>query len=88
MEIRQKKYEDGGARLRRLLLVSIGVPAVMALSLYWGFIHPHEPVADTAGYLPAVALSAVVVGGLIDRINPLRSPCCCCLSPRCWLRYR
>lgn len=42
----------------------------MALAVYFGFIHPHEPMAGMAESLPTVTLGAVVVGGLIDGINP------------------
>jgi len=42
----------------------------LALAVYFGFIHPHEPMAGMTEYLPAVTFGAVVVGGLIDGINP------------------
>jgi cytochrome c biogenesis protein CcdA len=67
---RKAGEEEPGASPLGILLVSGLVLGVMALSVYFGFIHPHEPMADAAGYLPAVTISAVVVGGLIDGINP------------------
>jgi len=70
MIAKRKAGEGGGARMRGILLVSGLALIVMALSVYFGFIHPHEPMADAAGYLPAVTIGAVVVGGLIDGINP------------------
>src|SRR3990170_3732388 len=42
----------------------------MALAVYFGFIHPHAPAAGMEKYLPAVTLATVIVGGLIDGINP------------------
>jgi cytochrome c-type biogenesis protein len=70
MTAKTKAGAGGGARLRGMLLVSTVALSAMAFSVYFGFIHPHEPMADVAGYLPAVTISAVVVGGLIDGINP------------------
>ena len=53
-----------------IVIVSVLILAAMALAVYFGFIHPHAPMAGMAEYLPAVTLSSVVVGGLIDGINP------------------
>lgn len=56
--------------VQTIVIVSILILGVMALAVYFGFIHPHAPMAEMAQYLPAVTLGAVVVGGLIDGINP------------------
>jgi cytochrome c-type biogenesis protein len=69
--LKPKAGEAGlGARPLGILVVSGLALGVIALSVYFGFIHPHEPMADAMGYLPAVTVGAVVVGGLIDGINP------------------
>jgi cytochrome c biogenesis protein CcdA len=69
--LKRKAGEAGpGARPLGILVVSGLTLGAMALSVYFGFIHPHEPMAEVAGYLPAVTIGAVVVGGLIDGINP------------------
>ncbi len=57
-------------RARNIIIVSVLTIAAMALAVYFGFIHPHEPMAGMAESLPTVTLGAVVVGGLIDGINP------------------
>src|SRR5574341_320584 len=56
--------------VQSIVLVSALVLGVLALAVYFGFIHPHAPMAGMTEYLPAVTFSAVVVGGLIDGINP------------------
>ncbi|MBI4786317.1 MAG: hypothetical protein HY782_04645 [Chloroflexi bacterium] len=56
--------------VQSIVLVSVLILAAMALAVYFGFIHPHAPMAGMAEYLPAVTLGSVVVGGLIDGINP------------------
>lgn len=53
-----------------IVIVSVLLLLVMALAVYYGFIHPHAPMAGMSEYLPAVTLGSVVVGGLIDGINP------------------
>ena len=53
-----------------IVIVSVLILVAMALAVYFGFIHPHAPMAGMAEYLPAVTLGSVVVGGLIDGINP------------------
>lgn len=57
-------------RVRDVIIVSILILATMALAVYFGFIHPHAPMAGMTDYLPSVTLGAVIVGGLIDGINP------------------
>ncbi len=57
-------------RVRNVVIVSSLVLATMALAVYYGFIHPHAPIAGMTEYLPSVTLGTVVVGGLIDGINP------------------
>ncbi len=56
--------------VQSIVLVSALILAAMALAVYFGFIHPHAPMAGMAEYLPAVTLGGVVVGGLVDGINP------------------
>ena len=56
--------------LASILIVSALLLVVMALSVYYGFVHPHAPMAGMTEYLPAVTIGTVVVGGLIDGINP------------------
>lgn len=52
-----------------VIVAAIGL-VTMALAVYYGFIHPHAPMGGMTEYLPAVTLGTVVVGGLIDGINP------------------
>ncbi len=52
------------------IVVSLLILGAMALAVYFGFIHPHAPMAGMTEYLPAVTLGTVVVGGLIDGMNP------------------
>ena len=56
--------------VQNIIIVSLLILGAMALAVYFGFIHPHAPMAGMTEYLPAVTLGAVVVGGLIDGINP------------------
>ncbi len=56
--------------LTSILIVSALLLVVMALSVYYGLVHPHAPMAGMTEYLPAVTVGTVVVGGLIDGINP------------------
>lgn len=56
--------------VQSIVLVSALILAAMALAVYFGFIHPHAPMAGMTEYLPAVTLGSVVVGGLVDGINP------------------
>jgi len=56
--------------VQSIIVVSALILAAMALSVYFGFIHPHAPMAGMTEYLPAVTFGTVIVGGLIDGINP------------------
>ncbi len=56
--------------VRSIVIASVLILAAMALAVYFGFIHPHAPMAGMADYLPAVTLGSVIGGGLIDGINP------------------
>ncbi len=53
-----------------IVIVSALILVAMALSVYFGFVHPHGPMAGMEAYLPAVTFGSVIVGGLIDGINP------------------
>lgn len=57
-------------RVRNIIIVSALALAAMALAVYFGILHPHEPMAGMAKALPAVTLGTVVIGGLVDGINP------------------
>lgn len=56
--------------VQSIVIVSGLILVAMALAVYFGFIHPHAPMAGMSEYLPAVTLGSVIVGGLIDGINP------------------
>jgi cytochrome c-type biogenesis protein len=56
--------------VQSIVIVSALILAAMALAVYFGFIHPHAPMVGMTEYLPAVTLGTVIVGGLIDGINP------------------
>ncbi|MCL4394275.1 MAG: hypothetical protein M1482_05635 [Chloroflexi bacterium] len=56
--------------VRNILVVSAAILAAMAIAVYFGFIHPHAPTVGMEAYLPTVTLGTVIVGGLIDGINP------------------
>lgn len=64
------KSQPLAVRPRNIAVVAIILLASMALAVYFGFIHPHTPMAGMSEYLPTVTLGTVVVGGLIDGINP------------------
>jgi cytochrome c biogenesis protein CcdA len=52
-----------------LLVVSIGVVGIAAaVSLGWA--RPHTPPAEEIVRLPALTLGTVIVGGLVDGVNP------------------
>lgn len=56
--------------VRRISVVSgLAVLAIGALALA-GFWHPNAPMESMQQYLPQVTLPTVVVGGLVDGINP------------------
>ena len=56
--------------VQSIVIVSALILAAMASAVYFGFIHPHAPLAGMTEYLPTVTLGTVIVGGLIDGINP------------------
>ena len=62
--------QQTSASVQGILIVFTLTLVAMALAVYFGFIHPHAPVAGMEKYLPAVTLATVIVGGLIDGINP------------------
>ncbi len=71
MALKPQTVAGGAAhRVRNVVIVSSLVLVTMALAVYYGFIHPHAPMAGMTEYLPSVTLGTVVVGGLIDGINP------------------
>lgn len=53
-----------------IVIVSALILAAMSLAVYFGFVHPHGPMVGMEAYLPAVTFGSVIVGGLIDGINP------------------
>ncbi len=59
-------------RPRTWPILSFSAVAVLALGLaaVLGLEHPKAPMSGMVGLLPSVTLPAVVVGGLIDGINP------------------
>ncbi len=69
MTLKQKAVSPSPSVRSILIVAAIGL-GTMALAVYCGFIHPHAPMAGMTEYLPAVTLGTVVVGGLIDGINP------------------
>ncbi len=69
MTLKQKAVSPSPS-VRSILIVAAIVLGTMALAVYYGFIHPHAPMGGMTEYLPAVTLGTVVVGGLIDGINP------------------
>jgi cytochrome c-type biogenesis protein len=58
------------ASAQSIVIVSALVLAAMALSVYFGFVHPHGAMGGLEEYLPAVTFGSVIVGGLVDGINP------------------
>ncbi len=69
MTLKQKAVSPSPSVRSILIVAAIGL-GTMALAVYYGFIHPPAPMAGMTEYLPAVTLGTVVVGGLIDGINP------------------
>jgi cytochrome c-type biogenesis protein len=65
-----KENPKADARLPQIIATSLIGLVALALAIYFGFIHPHEPMAGMTEYLPVVTIGTVVVGGLIDGINP------------------
>ncbi len=70
MFLKQTSVSTSALRVRNIAIVFALTLAAMGLAVYYGFLHPHTPMAGMAGSLPAVTLGAVIVGGLIDGINP------------------
>jgi cytochrome c biogenesis protein CcdA len=66
----KQKATTSSLSARSVVIVAAIALAPMALAVYYGFIHPHAPMGGMTEYLPAVTLGTVVVGGLIDGINP------------------
>ncbi len=66
MAVRAKQSSS----VQSILIASALILSAMALAVYFGFIHPHAPMAEMSGLLLAVTLGSVVVGGLVDGINP------------------
>lgn len=58
------------SQIARLFSVSTLLLLAMALAVYLGFVRPNAPMPEMSQYLPAVTLGTVVIGGLIDGINP------------------
>lgn len=69
MTLKQKAASPSPS-VRSILIVAAIALVTMGLAVYYGFIHPHAPMGGMTEYLPAVTLGTVVVGGLIDGINP------------------
>lgn len=70
MSLKQTSVSTSALRVRNIVIVFALILAAMGLALYYGFLHPHAPMTGMAESLPTVTLGAVVVGGLIDGINP------------------
>ncbi|MDL1894688.1 hypothetical protein FBQ82_00300 [Anaerolineae bacterium CFX7] len=70
MSLKQTSVSTSAWRARNIVIVFALTLAAMGLALYYGFLHPHAPMAGMAESLPTVTLGAVIVGGLIDGINP------------------
>lgn len=70
MSLKQTSISTSAWRVRNIVIVFALTLAAMGLALYYGFLHPHAPMAGMAESLPTVTLGAVIVGGLIDGINP------------------
>ncbi len=70
MSLKQTSVSTSAWRLRNIVIVFALTLAAMGLAVYYGFLHPHAPMAGMTDALPSVTLGAVVVGGLIDGINP------------------
>ena len=70
MSLKQTNVSTFGLRARNTIIVSAIALVAMAFAVYFGFLHPHAPMVGMSEALPTVTLGAVVVGGLIDGINP------------------
>ncbi len=70
MSLKQTSVSTSAWRVRNIVIVFALTLAAMGLAVYFGFLHPHAPMVGMAESLPTVTLGAVVVGGLIDGINP------------------
>lgn len=70
MSLKPTTVSPFGLRTRNIIIISTIVLSAMAFAVYFGFLHPHAPMAGMTEALPTVTLGAVVVGGLIDGINP------------------
>jgi cytochrome c biogenesis protein CcdA len=57
-------------RYRTLLLFSLLALVALGLAAILGLGHPAAPMADMASFLPSVTLPAVIIGGLLDGVNP------------------
>lgn len=69
MTLKQKAVSSSPSA-RSIVIVAAIALGTMAMAVYYGLIHPHAPMGGMTEYLPAVTLGTVVVGGLIDGINP------------------
>ncbi len=70
MSLKQSSVSTSAWRVRNIVIVFALTLAVMGLAVYYGFLHAHAPMAGMAESLPTLTLGAVIVGGLIDGINP------------------
>ena len=70
MIAKQHKEATRSTSLAKIVVVSAFALVTMALAVYYGLIHPHAPMAGMSEYLPTVTFGTVIVGGLIDGINP------------------
>jgi cytochrome c-type biogenesis protein len=68
--IAKRTVKRAPSSVQSIVAVSTLLLVAMALAVYYGFIHPHTPIVGMSDYLPAVTFGSVVVGGLIDGINP------------------
>ncbi|HZQ09678.1 MAG TPA: cytochrome c biogenesis protein CcdA [Anaerolineae bacterium] len=66
----KEKAVSPSPSVRSIVIVAAIALVTMALAVYYGLIHPHAPMVGMTEYLPAVTLGTVVLGGLIDGINP------------------
>lgn len=62
--------ESKRSSAQSIVIISALILAAMAFAVYFGFVHPHGPMVGMEQYLPAVTFGSVIVGGLIDGINP------------------
>ena len=70
MIAKQHKEATRSTSLAKIVVVSAFALVTMALAVYYGLIHPHAPMVGMSEYLPTVTFGTVIVGGLIDGINP------------------